>query len=326
MITATLKTPKGETVCEIPLPSNPSELPLANYVSFLAEAAKVPLPGKNVPMAMAKAVSEFSGVPFDTVLTAQFGEDWNAETTVIDGVKTLYGWCVNVLGKWKGELRGEDDFEFTHKGEAFTVPYVTAQALSGAILPDIEVVEAIEAFEVVRLFTSQIETGASVRECVAMLQVLSDEKERETYTKRLRALVPELQSTDFEAIDYEGLEEVSAKHGDESGNMAYTRYLRMMAILCRKPGEKLPADESQKKRFIAERSAFFQDIDTATALDADFFLLTIFNNSGKINHVVGSLIHPVFGHVVETKSQSVKRIREQLSTRRLSTKESVGAH
>lgn len=324
MIVASLKTPSGETVVDIPLPSNPSELSLVKYVSFLIEVAKIDLPGKNVVHVMAKAVSEFSGVDIDTIFLAKLGEDWTAETQAIEGIKTLYGWCVSKIGKYKGVLRGDDDHEFRYQGETFQIPVIRVQQIGGTILPDIETGEAIEAFETVRSFSEHIEKGSSVRECVAMLQTLSLSDDKAPYMKRLRLIVPETDGIDLENADYEYLQGVLAKHGDEDGNYTYSRYLTMMAILCRKQGEKLPSNESERRKFIAERSAFFQGIDAQTAMDVDFFLLSIFNRLGKTHPVIGSLIHPAIGAGVGMIRQKEMPMQGRSSTRKLFTKGSVG--
>jgi len=325
MIIASLKIPSGEVVAEIPLPASASELSLARYVSFLSEVSKIDLPGKNAVTVMAKAVSEFSGVDLETVFRAKLGEDWNEETQAIEGVKTLYGWCVNTIGQYSGDLRAEKDHSFEYNGERFCIPVIRVQQIGGAILPDIEAGEAIEAFETVRAFSDHVSKGVSVRECVAMLQTLTDDTDKIPFVKRLRALVPETESVSIESADYDYLQGLLSAHGDEDGNYTYSRYLTMMAILCRKEGEKLPSNESERRAFIANRSAFFQDIDAKTAMDVDFFLLTLFNVLGKTHHVIGSLTHQALGAVVATTKQNVNLTRAHSSTKKRSTKGLVGA-
>lgn len=313
MIKIELKNRAKEVVCQIKLPANAGELPLANYVSFLAEADKVGRNGYNSVRQMAKAVAEFSGEPVEKVMKAQFGDDWDGQDAgQIEGIKAMFGWCVDVVGGWKGELRGNDNHRFEYDGETFEIPIIGVQAIGGRVLPDIEVNEAIEAFETVRLFGDQITKGATVRECVGALKMTKEKQVREPYEKRLKAMVKEAEKADLS--DYETLDNLLDQHGDESGNMAYSRYLTMMAILCRKPGETLPEKDSEKQRFIAARAAHFQGIDTKTALDVDFFLLTTFNALGMIQPVFGSLIRPLIGPVVETRNWNVKPMPGRLST------------
>lgn len=314
MIVVTLRTPKGEPACDIQLPANASELPLARYVSFINEAAKMSLPGNNIVMTMARAVAEFSGQDLDKILTAHFGNEWQQNDSSIDGIRAMYGWCLDAVGKYKGVLRNKSTHQFTHKKTTFEIPTLILKAINGTILPDIETGEAIEAFEVVRTFGDQIERSATVQECVAFIR--AQDSEQDKYVKRLRILVPELSSVELIGATDEQYMDILQKHGDDDGNLAFSRYLYMMAILCRKPGEKLPVKHTEKKAFINSRAAFFEDIDTATALDVDFFLLSTLKSLKKNQQTVGSLILPAFGAVAETKSLNVKRIIDKSSTRK----------
>jgi len=315
MIAVTLKTPAGEDVCEIRLPANASELPLSRYVSFLNEAAKMKLQGKNIVVTMARAVAEFAGQPFDVMLMAKFGAEWTNNEAGIDGIRALYGWCIDTIGKYKGELRIDATHSFQYKGEKFEIPTLVLKAIGGTILPDIETGEAIEAFEVIRTFGESIEKSATVQECIAGIRNQGDDTEK--YVKRVRELVPELRGIELVGATEDQYMEILQQHGDEDGNLTFSRYLYMMAILCRKPGEKLPVKHAEKKNFINERAAFFQEIDTKTALDVDFFLLSILS-ALKANHqTVGSLIRLGFEAAVETKRLKGKLITGPSNTRKL---------
>jgi len=309
-----LNKPDGTLIAEIKLPDNPSELPLANYVSFMAEADKISLPGANVVAVMAKAVAELSGVPFDDVLKANFGDEWEQNSSSVDGVRSMYGWAVESIGKWKGHLRGTKNNKVTYQKQEFEIPVMLVNSLGGRMLPDVDVNSAVEAYEVVRLFERRISAGASVRECVTMLQTLESAQDKEPYIKRLRSMLPHTNSVDLLSLSYDDLQEIIVEHGDENGDNAYSRYLHMLAILLRKPGEKLPTDESKKQSFLAERAAFFQQIDTQTALDIDFFLLSTLTALGKNHHVIGSLTHQALGRVVETRKQKGRRTNAPSNT------------
>ena len=324
MIAVKLNTSDGELIAEIKLPSNPSELPLANYVSFMCEADKINLPGANVVNVMAKAVAELSGVPLDKILAANFGNDWDQDNGHIDGIRSMYGWAINAIGKWRGRLRDENDFSIVYKGQTYEIPVILLRSIGGNILPDVDTATAVEAYEVVRIFTQRIESGSGVRECVAMLQTLETDAEKEPYVKRLRSLVPKTNSIDLLAASYDELEQISAEHGDQNGDNLFSRYLHMMAILLRKKGEKMPTDESGKRTFLASRAQLFHEIDTATALDIDFFLHTIFNASKRTHPVIGSLIRQAFGRVVETRGMKEKRTKGLSNTIRRSLTGSVG--
>lgn len=322
MIKVTLKSPKGGDICDINLPESASELPLMRYVSFLNEAQKMALPGVNPVVAMAKAVAEFSGQELDVILTAQFGEDWKGNESSIDGIRSLYQWCIDVVGKYEGQARFSNNCHFEYKGEQFEIPIISVHSVAGNILPDIEAGEAIESFEVTRNFTASIEKAKTVRECVYAL--INDEGEKDQAIKRLRALIPDLNSIDLAELPEEKLIEIAAKHGDMDGSLIFSRYLYMMAILCRHPGEKLPWKENKRKAFLNDRAALFQEIDTQTALDVDFFLLTTLTALNKNRAIAGSLILQGLGATVETKSLSGKRTTGRSNTSRRFMKGSDG--
>ena len=293
----------GSVIAEAMLPDTPDELPLARYVSFIAEAAKIQIPGTNTALAMAKAVSEFTGVPFHDLLQAEYGgEYWRSDTR---GIQGIYAWAVDCVGRWKGS---ECSGRFTYRDQTFDIPVIFQKAIVGSILPDITVNEAIEVQETVRLFSDQIQKSASVRECAAMLLTGQDAKDIEPYYKRLCAIVPEAKSIDLTNIDVPAVERIIVSHGDPDGNYTFTRYLRVLAILCRMPGESLPHAEREKRAFIAERMQFFEGIDTKTALDVDFFLLNILTACEMILPVIGSLILPAFAVVAEMSAWNERHI------------------
>lgn len=323
MIVVNLKSPAGDPVCDITLPENPAELPLARYVSFMAEVAKIPLPGTNVVFVMAKAVAEFSGQPLDVILTAKFGDEWKQNNSAIEGIRALYGWCVEAIGKYKGQPRTEADHRFKIGKQDYEIPLILMKAVGGRMLPDIETGEAVEALEIIRTFGNSIATSSSVRVCVAGIQTTEGE-EQEKYIKRLWELVPELKSTDLKNATDDGMRQILADHGDEEGSLEFSRYLYMMAILCRKPGEKLPWKHAERKDFIARRAAEFQGIDTQTALDVDFFLHSILNALKRNQPIAGSLILPAIEAVVETRKLNDRRTRRLLSTKKPSLKGLVG--
>lgn len=322
MIVVKLKTPAGVEVCDVELPESPAELPLARYVSFMNEVAKMRLQGNNIVVTMARAVAEFAGKPLDVILTAHFGKEWESNESSIDGIRALYGWCIETIGQYKGALRTGENCVFTHRGQKFEIPVIVLKSMSGVMLPDIETGDAIEAFEVVRTFGDSIEKAASVQECVAAIR--NGDPETAEYIKRLKALAPETSSINFEAATDEQFLQILDRHGDDNGDYVYSRYLHMLAILCRKPKEKLPWKPAERKKFINERAAFFQDIDTQTALDIDFFLLNMLTVLKKNHQTAGSLAHQAFGATVETRRLKGRLITGQSSIRNPYTKGLVG--
>lgn len=72
---------------------------------------------------------------------------------------------------------------------------------------------------------------------------------------------------------------------DETGSQAFAKYLRLLAVLCRKDGEALPIDDVERESFILDRANLFggnegEVISAGAAIDVDFFLTAF---SGRLN-------------------------------------------
>jgi hypothetical protein len=80
---------------------------------------------------------------------------------------------------------------------------------------------------------------------------------------------------------------------DPNGSELYTKYVVTVAILARKPGELLPEGPAALKRFIEDRTEFFQDIDLVTAYDIGFFLRNTLLKYRQTRHTPTSSIHQV---------------------------------
>lgn len=102
--------------------------------------------------------------------------------------------------------------------------------------------------------------------------------------------------------------------GDENGSQLFTFYLRMLSILCRKPGEFLPIGESDREKFFNDRSIYFKEITAAIALDVDFFLSNILQPSAMTNHVIGSLTLQSFDTGAVILKRKWKRGKKRLRT------------
>lgn len=231
---------KGQNgiIADVVIPDSFSSVKLSQYIDFTNAAAAIGEVGTNPIVQMARAVSEFIGVDLDEMLRANVG-DLYGEIGELDGsLRTLFGWISKMCLEFKPALMQPESASFTYKGETFLIPVIVQGALAGVpILPNVSVVEAVEAFETHRLSQRSIE-----------------------------------------------------ETGDETGSFLFSYYLRMLAVIARKPGEYLPADEMERERFLSERQTFFRDIDAATALNVDFFLFNTLPPLGMTNHVFGSLM------------------------------------
>lgn len=285
MNVARLKTVTGEVIAEIPLPKSAADVPLSRYVSFLNELKKLELDDQNPMQIMAQAVGEFTGLELGDVLRAKVGEQWQADAQLDGGVRSLYGWCVNALTNYKGHGRKPDNFTFEYRGETYRIPYIVASELAGGLsmLPEIETSEAIEAFETMRGFQQQIKDAGDPK------------KERATRIKQLReAMAKQGDESGDMARETRRLEAEIEIEGDPNGNLAFAQYLRMVAILAKKEGERLPTNDGDRERWIQQRMIHLQELDTKTALDVDFFLTGLLTISKKTHHVIGSLSLPFF--------------------------------
>lgn len=77
-----------------------------------------------------------------------------------------------------------------------------------------------------------------------------------------------------EAIEVREIERLTNDRlkSDFFANLMFERELRILAILMRKPKEKLPFNPRKRAKFVEERARHFMEIDTATVMDVRFFL------------------------------------------------------
>lgn len=119
-------------------------------------------------------------------------------------------------------------------------------------------------------------------------------------------------------------EDMNKTDDDAQGNRAFARYLRTLAVLLRKPGERLPTEPGDRERFIQERMVEFQGIDAKTAVDVDFFLLNTSTLSEKTPPLVGSLTLPLFALAQTILPQNAPRGKKPSPTKKLFRPELVG--
>lgn len=315
---ARLKRTDGTVVVEIPLPMSAADVKLAHYVAFLNELKKLELEDANPMQIMAQAVGEATGTDVGTILLAKVGEQWQQDKELDGGVRSLYGWLVQAMTKYKGQARRPDNFSFEYNGEAFKIPYIVAAELAGGmpVLPEVETGEAVEAYETLRGFNQQIKDAGDPN------------KERAKRIKQLKEATAKGEDKDGDmALEIRRLEVETELQGDPDGNLLFAQYLRLIAILARKEGERLPANDGDRERWIQNRMIYFQGIDCKTALDVDFFLIGLLTLSKKTHPAIGFLVARLFdlAATIQSKPQPKgKPTIEQYRTRKKSKSGLVG--
>lgn len=133
----------------------------------------------------------------------------------------------------------------------------------------------------------------------------------------------EVQRATFQSLKaLEGLEGQQA--ADQRASLYYSLYLRLLAILARKDGERLPIQDAERERWINDRAIFFQEIDAETALDLDFFLRGILKNSNANLPYVGFLSLLSLGLRVGISLKRGRHSTVQKTTTKRYSKKSVG--
>jgi len=144
-------------------------------------------------------------------------------------------------------------------------------------------------------------------------------------------LLPDLETVEaIEAYEIQRIANESAeKDGDPEGSVLYSRYLKLLAVLCRKYGQddKLPISDSACEAYLNERMLHFREIDAGTALDVDFFLANLMKPYERTRAVVGFLINPIFDlavQIVRRQRRSGTPLTGRSTTRKKSSKGSAG--
>jgi len=308
-IKATL-TANGRTLAELNLPRSLADVRLSQFVNFLVECRNLEDTETGQLQTMCRAISAFCDVPLETIIQAEAGNVQNI-TGLESSVSGVFGYLANLIGGAQGEPLTADKAEFQYKGETYRIPYIVQLALAGEVnLPGLSVIETIEALEVQRWKLQATKNqgdpdGAIKRrimgEATAEVSLLPQ-------TDRNRAKI-------LEAAEKTAAIEIE-KAGDPNGSLLFSMYLRMLAVLCRKPGEHMPFEDSARETWIQERALHFADIDAQTALNVDFFLSNIFKPYENGPLAPGSLIRQSFAVLVAIRLRKPKRKTAQGSTMR----------
>lgn len=283
----------GKVLAQINVPETLNELPLGQYIDFLVSTRNE---GSNHIANMAKSVSIFCGIDLQTLLQADFENQ-----TAVGALSQLYAHIAKVIAKVKTHAPGSGAFAFTHDGCEYIIPSFAANALGGVVLPNLSVIEVIEAAEVQRLTRLRVVNRADPKGTM-----------KAEAMEAAQAIIDKDIDADEDAITQQAERELSAKIdaiGDPKGNEAFGLYLRLIAILARKKGEHLPFDDAERQTFIENRAASFKTINAETALQVDFFLHSTLRNCKRNHPFIGFLIRHSFAAVAVTFLKRLKHTK-----------------
>ena len=311
MIKGSLSIKNGDLTSrmEFDIPENLSELKLSALVDFLVCTRSI---DRNDPasalMAMASAVSAFYGISMDSVLQS----DSQIDSTAIRTVSQLFGYATNTISTFKPNLY-KDGHAFEYNGDKYYCPIIKDMAISGEkVLPALTVMEVVEVAEVnrwkVQATSIAGDPDGKLKKRVFDVAGITD------------ASTPELQKAAAQVY----VSEVEAA-GDPDGSLLYSYYLRTIAILCKKQGEQLPLQDSQREAWIQQRAFELQEIDAATALNMDFFLTSFSKSSGQSLGAVGFLRNQCFAAVAAIQLRKGKHTNGQSRRARRLSKRSAGS-
>lgn len=295
MLEGTLKKPNGEILATFDIPSDLSELPLNRFVDFLVECRNMDTDVGNVAEYTCRAVAAFTGFPIDQVIIAQY--ESFTEPGLIDSIAKIFAYALNLVSNAKGSLLTPETAIFEYKGETYRIPVILQQSIAGeTVLPGLSAIEVIEVAEVHRFKKQVTESNADpdgqLRRKIR--KIIDDQLKIAGY-----AVDPSEQLQRFETLELE-------KAGDPDGSLIFTTFLKTLAILARKEDEVLPVNDSEREAWIQNRAVHFSEIDTKTALNIDFFLTSILQNSESGLRAVGFLNVQSFAAVAATRLKKGK--------------------
>ena len=284
----------GENLAEFNLPASLREVPLKRFIGFLVKSRSMGEPGTNPAKVMAEAVSEFLEYPLSEILEARVGDN---TVKGLDGtLRQLYGYIIDMIGNQRGKHRDANTAAFNYEGVDYFIPFVSEQAIAGeAHLPDLSVIEVIEAAEIQRYTQAKIDydgdpDGSLKKKIMDLAAVESiDLPAGDARREKIKQAAENIAQEETERM------------GDQNGSQVYSMYLKMLAVLAKKKGERMPLEDAAREAWISERAAHFRNISAADALDVDFFLHNISSRSGKSLPLVGFLSRQSFAAVAETR-------------------------
>lgn len=320
MKTAQILKPDKTVLLEFGIPGSLHDVPLSRLIDFIVESR----PNEDKATAivtMTKAVSAFYNIDANVLFDAAAGLDIRNDSFA-GSVSALYGYATKLIADFNPDLPTTDGGKsFSYKGTEYTIPPIVEQAIAGEfILPDLTVGEVIEVCELSRF-----------REQTMTVRADRDGALRAKFDKMVKTKIDELgpkpDSATMQAIDDAGRQAYREQveiDGDPDGSLMFTYYLKLLSVLTRRAGEKLPTEDSTRESWIQNRAAHFQDIDAATALNVDFFLTDISQSYDNGRRVGGFLKSRCFAVVAETWLKNAKRLNGPRNTRKKFSKKSGG--
>lgn len=301
MIQGTLKKPDGGELVTFDIPTSLSEVPLSRYIDFLIHCREFDQTSATAIAVMAKAVSAFFSVDIQTMLNASAGVFQASESSFAGAVSNLYGHVVKLIKDFKPEIKSTLSSAFTYKGEEYFIPGIVQQAIAGEfVLPDLSVSEVIEVAEISR-WKDQVVQNRGDKDGTLLKRI------NDIAAGQIKAAGGKDPDGAITSAADKVYKMELERAGDPDGSLSFTYYLQTLAVLCRKKDEQLPFEDSVREGWIQNRAFHFQEMDAATALNADFFLTNTLPFSEARPVAVGFLKNHSFAIVAATRLKSEKR-------------------
>lgn len=303
MIRANIKISSDgdEKTISIDLPKTLKEVPLNRFIDFIVECRAMSQEGVNQVAVMAKAISAFTDYPLAEIIQARVGDSETAGLN--ETLLGVFGYISNLIGGAKPTLIGPQDALMEYQGEKYRIPVIIQQALNGtAKLPSLSVIEVIEVAELQRLKAQHVKAKGDPTGFIRKQIMNAAQMEVDGYPQGHPVQQQVLQAAEMV------VEAETEKLGDPDGSLMFSMFLRTVAILCRKDGEKMPFNDGEREQWIDERTRHFMRLDTQTALNVDFFLANILGNSKNPPIAAGFLTRQLFAVVAVTRLKSGKRL------------------
>lgn len=282
------------------LPDSLCEVPLNNYIDYVVELRGIDTatPPQQL-IKISRALAAFYGcAPLEDFLSADYTASDGG--SFVNAINQLFGYTSSLIGAQIDSLKNDGVCTFEHAGANWYIPAIIQGALSGVLLPNISVIEAVEALEVERRALAHFENNKDreLREQIMRAAEIPA-------TAEVKAKLEEAAQAVYEA-------QIEQK-ADPDGSQLFTRYVRMLALFARQlrgndeAKDAMPIPDNERAAWIAERMTLFAGdgqtpcISAAAALKVDFFLSNILLTSKRTMLHIGFLTLSAFGLLGATR-------------------------